>query len=168
MHVYLGSRIWAVDKKETKKPQEEPVVEEEANEFVDYKDRNKALAKKERTKMDVDLGLENAASGLIIRKRKQVKETHKVKPGNTDLVESSSAGVDIVAEDKKAKKVLGLERPSFLDGETDYESWVLPQGHLQSERGALNVQKEGQESPGETGHHHHRPKEGNAAHHLRM
>lgn len=41
------------------------------------------------------------------------------------------------------------------------------QGHLQSERGALNVQKKGQEAPGETGHHHHRPKEGNAAYHLK-
>ncbi|GKB58683.1 kanadaptin [Tanacetum coccineum] len=148
--------LGAVDKKETKKPQEAPVVEEEADEFVDYKDRKEALAKKESTEMDVDLGLENAAPGLIIRKRKQVEETDKVKPGNSDSVESSSAGVDIAAEDavalllrhsrgvqamddevmhsgegdkradkgkkgkKKAKKVLGPERP-------DYESWVPPQ-----------------------------------------
>ncbi|GKB01677.1 hypothetical protein Tco_0829721 [Tanacetum coccineum] len=165
MHVCLGGRIGAVDKKETKKPQEAPVVEEEAYEFVDYKDRKEALAKKESTEMDVDLGLENAAPGLIIRKRKQVEETDKVKPGNLVSVESSSAGVDIAAEDavalllrhsrgvqamddevmhsgegdkradkgkkgkKKMKKVVGPERPSFLDGETDYESWVPPQVH---------------------------------------
>ncbi|GJV22431.1 kanadaptin isoform X2 [Tanacetum coccineum] len=157
-------RIGAVDKKETKKPQEAPVVEEEANEFVDYKDIKEALAKKESTKMDVDLGLKNAAPGLIIRKREQVEETDKVKSGNSVSVESSPAGVDIAAEDavtlllrhsrgvqamddevmrsgegdtradkgkkgkRKAKKVLGPERPSFLDGETDYESWVPPQG----------------------------------------
>ncbi|GJX76819.1 asparagine--tRNA ligase, cytoplasmic 2 [Tanacetum coccineum] len=93
MHVCPGGRIGPVDKKETKKPQEAPVVEEEAYEFVDYRDRKEALAKKESTKMDVDLGLENAASGLIIRKRKQVEETNKVKPGNQDSVESSSAGL---------------------------------------------------------------------------
>ncbi|PWA92521.1 SMAD/FHA domain-containing protein [Artemisia annua] len=167
--------LGAVDKKETKKPQEAaPVVEEEADEFVDYKDRKEALVKKESAEMDVDVGLENAAPGLIIRKRKQVEETDKAKPGNSDSVESSSAGVDIAAEDavalllrhsrgvqamddevmhdgegdkradkgkkgkKKAKKVLGPERPSFLDGETDYESWVPPQGQSGDGRTSLN------------------------------
>lgn len=166
--------LGAVDKKETKKPQEVPVAEEEADEFVDYKDRKEALVKKESTEMDVGLGLENAAPGLIIRKRKQVEETDKVKPGNSDSVESSSARVDIAAEDavalllrhsrgvqamddevmhdgegdkqadkgkkgkKKAKKVLGPERPSFLDGETDYESWVPPQGQSGDGRTSLN------------------------------
>ncbi|GKB78052.1 hypothetical protein Tco_0944947 [Tanacetum coccineum] len=146
-------RIGAVDKKETKKPQEAPVVEEEAYEFVDYKDRKEALAKKESTEMDVDLGLENAAPVSV---------------------ESSPAGVDIAAEDavtlllrhsrgvqamddevmrsgegdtradkgkkgkRKAKKVLGPERPSFLDGETDYESWVPPQGQSGDGRTSLN------------------------------
>lgn len=36
----------------------------------------------------MDVGLENAAPGLIIRKRKQVEEPEKVKVGNSDSVES--------------------------------------------------------------------------------
>ncbi|GJV34024.1 hypothetical protein Tco_1394424 [Tanacetum coccineum] len=49
--------------------------------------------------MGVELGLKSAALGLIIRKRKQFGETGKFKPGNSDSVELSSAGVDIAAED---------------------------------------------------------------------
>ncbi|GKB19117.1 hypothetical protein Tco_0853040 [Tanacetum coccineum] len=56
--------LGAVDKKETKKPQEVPKVEEEADEF-----------------------------------RKQFGETGRFKPGNSDSVELSFAGVDIVQKD---------------------------------------------------------------------
>ncbi|GJX68665.1 hypothetical protein Tco_0304392 [Tanacetum coccineum] len=52
--------------------------------------------------MGVELGLKNAAPGMIIRKRKQFGETGRFKPGNSDLVELSFAGVDIAAEDAVA------------------------------------------------------------------
>lgn len=154
--------LGAVETKETKKAPEMPVavVEPESDGFVDYKDRKEALG-------DAG-GLENAAPGLIIRKRKPVEEKDKVKVTNSETVELS-VGVDIAAEDavalllkhtrgvqaiddeemhnggegaaaaadkgnnskkraKKAKKVLGPEKPEFLEGEPDYESWVPPEG----------------------------------------
>ncbi|GJW85471.1 hypothetical protein Tco_0158616, partial [Tanacetum coccineum] len=52
--------------------------------------------------MGVELGLKNAALGMIIRKRKQFGETGRFKPGNSDSVELSFAGVDIAAEDAVA------------------------------------------------------------------
>lgn len=175
--------LGAVEAKETKKPQEAPLVVVESDGFVDYKDRKDVLVKKESTQVNVDTGLENAAPGLIIRKRKQVEEVdNQGKIGNSDLVEeppSSSAGVvGIAVEDavalllkhtggggiqptddeeqhngegvaavapdkrkkrnKKTKKILGPERPSFLDSETDFESWVPPEGQSGDGRTALN------------------------------
>ncbi|KAI3813281.1 hypothetical protein L1987_18001 [Smallanthus sonchifolius] len=157
--------LGAVETKEAKKVEETPlvVVEPESDGFVDYKDRKEIL---ENTG-----GLENAAPGLIIRKRKHVEEKGKVKTVNSESVETS-VGVDIAAEDavalllkhtrgvqaiddeemhngegaaadkgnnrKKAKKVLGPKRPSFLDGETDYESWVPPEGQSGDGRTSLN------------------------------
>ncbi|KAI7752201.1 hypothetical protein M8C21_022176, partial [Ambrosia artemisiifolia] len=162
--------LGAVENKETKKAEETPsVVEEpESDGFVDYKDRKEVL---------LNTGdLENAAPGLIIRKRKQVEEKDKVKTVNSEPVESP-VGVDFAAEDavalllkhtrgiqaiddeemhsseaapaaekgnngkkkaKKAKKVLGPERPSFLDSETDYEAWVPPEGQSGDGRTSLN------------------------------
>ncbi|GMP96009.1 hypothetical protein CsSME_00044841 [Camellia sinensis var. sinensis] len=37
-----------------------------------------------------------------------------------------------IEDDKMPKRVLGQERPSFLDGKMDYESWVPPKGELLS------------------------------------
>ncbi|KAK1438944.1 hypothetical protein QVD17_04757 [Tagetes erecta] len=163
--------LGAVETKETKKALEMPVVvvDTESDGFVDYKDRKEALC-------DAG-GLENAAPGLIIRKRKQVEEKDKVKVANSEVVESSIR-VDIAAEDavalllkhtrgvqpvddeemhnveeaaaaddkgnngkkrvKKAKKVLGPEKPSFLESATDYEAWVPPEGQSGDGRTSLN------------------------------
>ncbi|KAL8266263.1 hypothetical protein R6Q59_003607 [Mikania micrantha] len=169
--------LGAVETKETKKPKETPIVvvpepEPESDGFVDYKDRKEILVNPE--------GLENAAPGLIIRKRKQAEEKGKVETVNSESNESR-VGVDIAAEDavalllkhtrgiqaiddeelhngegaaaankemnnknkrakraKRAKKVLGPERPSFLDSETDYESWVPPEGQSGDGRTSLN------------------------------
>ncbi|KAF5779453.1 putative forkhead-associated (FHA) domain, SMAD/FHA domain superfamily [Helianthus annuus] len=154
--------LGAVETKETKKAEETPSVavepEPESDGFVDYKDRKEVL-------VNNTSDLESAAPGLIIRKRKQVEEKDKVKTVNSEPVESPV--VDIAAEDavalllkhtrgiqdeemqsseaengkkkaKKAKKVLGPERPSFLDSETDYETWVPPKGQSGDGRTSLN------------------------------
>ncbi|XP_076883354.1 uncharacterized protein LOC143532088 [Bidens hawaiensis] len=156
--------LGAVETKETKKDHEtpltEPELEPESDGFVDYKDRKEVLVNKD--------DLENAAPGLIIRKRKQVEEKDKGKPVISEPVESSVVVEDAVAlllkhtrgvqaiddeeidsgeaergnngkkKVKKAKKVLGPERPSFLESETDYEAWVPPKGQSGDGRTSLN------------------------------
>lgn len=41
-------------------------------------------------------------------------------------------------DEKKPKRVLGPEKPSFLDAKADYESWVPPEGQSGDGRTALN------------------------------
>lgn len=41
-------------------------------------------------------------------------------------------------DEKKSKRVLGPEKPSFLDTKADYESWVPPEGQSGDGRTALN------------------------------
>ncbi|XP_038892995.1 kanadaptin [Benincasa hispida] len=41
-------------------------------------------------------------------------------------------------DEKKSKRVLGPEKPSFLDAKADYESWVPPEGQSGDGRTALN------------------------------
>lgn len=166
--------LGAVEKnKETKQTQEAPPNVEESDEFVDYKDRKEVLGKPEAAQVNVDSGLENAAPGLIIRKRKQLVEDSDVSKVK-DSEQSPSVGVEIRAEDavalllkhtrgyqasddevrldtkdmaagnraekgkKKQKKVLGPERPPFLDNENDYQSWVPPEGQSGDGRTSLN------------------------------
>ncbi|KAK7273260.1 hypothetical protein RIF29_14309 [Crotalaria pallida] len=43
-----------------------------------------------------------------------------------------------IEERKKTKRVLGLEKPSFLSGEMDYETWVPPKGQSGDGRTSLN------------------------------
>lgn len=156
--------LGAVKNKETKQThQEAPIDTEASDQFIDYKDRKKVLGNVETAQVNVDLGIENAAPGLIIRKRKQVEtsDVSEVK-GSEESTSVSSVGPEIKAEDavalllkhargyhasaddesddkargnqtgkgkKKPKKVLGPEKPSFLDSEsTDFEAWVPPQG----------------------------------------
>ncbi|XP_076920130.1 uncharacterized protein LOC143581180 [Bidens hawaiensis] len=155
--------LGAVETKETKKDHEtplaEPELEPESDGFVDYKDRKEVLVNKD--------DLENAAPGLIIRKRKQVEEKDKGKPVIPEPVESSvgvedavalllkhTRGVQAINDEEmdsseaergnngkkrtKKAKVLGPERPSFLESETDYEAWVPPKGQSGDGRTSLN------------------------------
>ncbi|KAL3813513.1 hypothetical protein ACJIZ3_014781 [Penstemon smallii] len=144
--------------------QQAPVDTQETEQFVDYKDRKTIL------NTQGDPGIEEAAPGLIIRKRKQVDKSKvsEVKdseetPGSELKAEDAvalllkySRGYHVSDEEqiptsedvpvdnkvkkdrKRAKKVLGPERPSFLKDETDYTSWVPPEGQSGDGRTSLN------------------------------
>lgn len=132
--------------------------EHESEAFVDYKDRKKIL----ENEVTMESGIENAAPGLIIRKRKQVHESEGSGNSGQQLT-SSSTGAGLVAEDavalllkhkrgyyasdeeksfesqdmlegkqlskgkKPKKRVLGPEKPSFLESDST-ETWVPPEG----------------------------------------
>ncbi|XP_062009733.1 uncharacterized protein LOC133726235 [Rosa rugosa] len=143
--------------------------EHESEVFVDYKDRKKIL----ENEVNMESGIENAAPGLIIRKRKQVHES-EASDDSHQLSTSSSTGAGLVAEDavalllkhnrgyyasdddkssesqdtsqgkqqskgkkKPQKRVLGPERPSFLDSDST-ETWVPPEGQSGDGRTSLN------------------------------
>ncbi|KAI8534260.1 hypothetical protein RHMOL_Rhmol10G0076200 [Rhododendron molle] len=163
--------LGAVQKTETKETQQEgPLEMQESDQFVDYKDRKKALENQDATQLNMESGIENAAPGLIIRKRKQVGNETKASEQSTIASEGAeSRAEDVVAlllkhkrgyyasddeagqntediprrkkpgkDNKKPKRVLGPERPSFLGGETDYETWVPPEGQSGDGRTSLN------------------------------
>ncbi|EYU44253.1 hypothetical protein ABFS82_08G035800 [Erythranthe guttata] len=158
---WLGA-VEDIKRQEIKQENKQEIKEElqEKDQFVDYKDRETILTKAEP-------GIEDAAPGLIIRKRKQVGKS------NISEVKYSeqSIGPDIKAEDavalllkhsrgylaldeedspinedglvenqgrkkgKKAKKVLGPEKPSFL---SEPDAWVPPEGQSGDGRTSLN------------------------------
>ncbi|KAL7101102.1 hypothetical protein ACP275_08G035900 [Erythranthe tilingii] len=158
---WLGA-VEEIKMQEIKQENKQEIKEElqEKDQFVDYKDRETILTKAEP-------GIEDAAPGLIIRKRKQVGKS------NISEVKDSeqSIGPDIKAEDavalllkhsrgylaldeedspinedglvenqgrkkgKKAKKVLGPEKPSFL---SEPDAWVPPEGQSGDGRTSLN------------------------------
>lgn len=150
---WLGA-VQDAERKETQ-PKAEPLKTDATDGFVDYKDRKKVLID-HKAELEVDSDIESAAPGLILRKRKQVESTEASQQS------TSSVGGQIKAEDavalllkhkrgycapddegeeikeKKPKKVLGPERPSFLDDKSDYESWVPPEGQLGDGRTSLN------------------------------
>lgn len=125
---------------------------DESSQFVDYKDRSKILGSSDNAKTSVESKIEFAAPGLIIRKRKQA-ETSSTNSNDTSQPLTSSTSGEKMAEDAVAlllkhnkglyandeeihegqerrgpKRVLGPEKPSFLNDEMDYDSWVPPEG----------------------------------------
>ncbi|KAL1538830.1 kanadaptin [Salvia divinorum] len=156
--------LGAVDDIKKQEPLLKPAETQESDEFVDYKDRASIL-----NKPDSAGGIEDAAPGLIIRKRKQVgpsKGSDAVDSETTaashfkadDAValllkhskgyhatddEDGAATEDVHENEEKEKKggkkkrVLGPEKPSFLD-EPDYSSWVPPKGQSGDGRTSLN------------------------------
>ncbi|KAL5200657.1 hypothetical protein ABZP36_021860 [Zizania latifolia] len=154
---------WLGDKR-TIQPEENCIKEENANEetdsFVDYKDRKTILSGSATGKE-----LEEAAPGLILRKRKSADQS-ATNEAESSSVESEASAADDVAlllkhkrglqtsEDMenenepqdskrkskktKQKRVLGPARPDFLDAGPDYESWVPPEGQTGDGRTSLN------------------------------
>lgn len=151
------------DRKIEEAQQVAPLDLHEPDHFVDYKDRKKILSAEEETQTKGVSGIESAAPGLIVRKRKQVDKPEGSDNNAPQPWTSSSSGA-VMAEDavalllkhqkgyhapddeekyesqdisggnqssqdnKKPKRVLGPEKPSFLNGTSDYESWVPPEG----------------------------------------
>ncbi|KAL6961098.1 hypothetical protein U1Q18_038863 [Sarracenia purpurea var. burkii] len=99
-HQWLG----AVQNMETKEtPPEGPLDLQAPDQFVDYKDRKKILENQDAEKANEDSGIENAAPGLIIRKRKQVeKASVNVTNDSEQSTSSSVGGAEIRAEDAVA------------------------------------------------------------------
>lgn len=166
--------LGAVEDRKTKETQQEaPLDQHEPDNFVDYKDRKNILGGGDGTQTMVGSGIEGAAPGLIIRKRKQVEKSEGDDKNDSQRRASSSTGA-VMAEDavalllkhekgysaaedeetyesqdisggnqsskeaKKPKRVLGPEKPSFLNSNPDYESWVPPKGQTGDGRTSLN------------------------------
>ncbi|XP_072054206.1 uncharacterized protein [Arachis hypogaea] len=118
---------------------------DESNQFVDYKDRNKILGSGDDAKTR-ESNIESAAPGLILRKRKQVEMTGA---NSNDVTQQSTfaphkrglyATDDVENQDeekRKPKRVLGPEKPSFLNDQIN-DTWVPPQGQLGDGRTSLN------------------------------
>ncbi|GMH04393.1 hypothetical protein Nepgr_006232 [Nepenthes gracilis] len=161
------------DSERTESQQQESMLDaHEGDQFIDYKDRKNALGNVEDSQVKSEtMGLENAAPGLIIRKKKQVG---KPESGDNKQPLALSAGAEMMAEDavalllkhergyysidesstlddqvvsgqdhlgrdhKKLKRMFGPEKPMFLDGNSDYESWVPPEGQSGDGRTSLN------------------------------
>ncbi|KAL3526645.1 hypothetical protein ACH5RR_011301 [Cinchona calisaya] len=160
--------LGAVDQKKQETMQEIQLDMQENDQFVDYKDRKTIIEKSDSSKLNEISGIENAAPGLIIRKRKQVEKSdiddikaseqseaeikvedavalllkHSRGYHATDEVEHDGENVPRskqARKDKnKPKRVLGPERPSFLDNESECESWVPPEGQSGDGRTSLN------------------------------
>ncbi|XP_060191947.1 uncharacterized protein LOC132621628 [Lycium barbarum] len=103
------------------KQKQETVIERQAElqenyQFVDYKDRNKVLVKPDVTQLTAESGIESAAPGLIIRKRKQVEKSDV-----TELKDSQqSSGADMKAEDAVALLLRHSQRHHSTDDEVEY------------------------------------------------
>ncbi|KAK3128968.1 hypothetical protein QOZ80_6BG0469150 [Eleusine coracana subsp. coracana] len=139
---------------------EEKADAEEPDNFVDYKDRKTILCNSGSGK-----DLEEAAPGLILRKKKTVDQS-AASEADSSSVQSEASAADAVAlllkhkrglqtsddmenenepqasktkgKKSKQKRVLGPVRPDFLDKGPDYETWVPPEGQTGDGRTALN------------------------------
>lgn len=154
--------LGAVENKEIKESQQEVEVDtHKVDQFVDYKDRKKVLGSIDGSQVEEQTGIETAASGLIIRKQKQVEKPEGDDKASDQSMSSSVAAEEIAQnavalllkhtrgyheedeelyetpekvarnqskKEKMPKRVLGPEKPSFLDTNPEYESWVPPEG----------------------------------------
>ncbi|KAI3414516.1 FHA domain-containing protein [Psidium guajava] len=158
--------LGAIDDMQERETRKEPEISDipDSDQFVGYKDRSKILAGVDSHTSAS--GIEGAC-GLIIRKRKPEGSEeepsdhssssargseHSVEDavalllkhqkghysldseGNEDMTSRQPSSNDV----KKPKRVLGPEKPSFLNASSDYESWVPPEGQSGDGRTTLN------------------------------
>ncbi|CAM0914152.1 unnamed protein product [Alopecurus aequalis] len=156
---------WLGDKR-IMQPEENCIKEadtdaEEPDNFVDYKDRKTILSSSANEK-----DVEEAAPGLILRKRKPAPDQSAGVEAEPSSVESEASAADAVAlllkhtrglqtleetenenepqtskrkaKKSKQKRVLGPARPDFLEAGPDYETWVPPEGQTGDGRTSLN------------------------------
>ncbi|MCL7023461.1 hypothetical protein MKW94_018686 [Papaver nudicaule] len=163
--VWLGATN---DIKKDSQPMEVPLDMNEPDQFVDYKDRKKTLEKVANSSVNLVLEIEDAAPGLIIRKRKHAEEPKEHEETTaSSSVEAASTAADAVAlllkhkkgylayedmeenestetvahpnKEMKSRRVVGPERPEFLENDNpDYETWVPPKGQSGDGRTSLN------------------------------
>ena len=95
--------LGAIDKRKMKETQQEEVlVMDESDQFVDYKDRQKILSSVDGAEVNVDSEIESAAPGLIIRKRKGAEGPGANDNEAPEQLTSSSVGAELLAEDAVA------------------------------------------------------------------
>ncbi|KAJ8637136.1 hypothetical protein MRB53_011403 [Persea americana] len=170
----VAKPIWlgATEDMKIEEKHEAPLNVNESDGFVSYKDRKKALAQADETRATESM-IEDAAPGLIIRKRKLPEKAVGSDELTPELSASSSAtentAIDAVAlllkhkrgyfasegderdenqesqggnqtrkQNTVMKRVLGPERPDFLNRSPESESWVPPQGQSGDGRTSLN------------------------------
>ncbi|CAN0876162.1 hypothetical protein LINGRAHAP2_LOCUS11140 [Linum grandiflorum] len=147
--------LGAVSDKEVKETVQEvvPSKADESDQFVDYKDRQTILQNAD--------GPER--SGLIIRKRKEIEgrgdgdREAAEKPASAELKAEDAValllkhekGYHLEEEEskhesqgskdtKRPKRVLGPQKPSFLQGESEKDLWMPPEGQSGDGRTSLN------------------------------
>ncbi|KAI3991827.1 hypothetical protein MKX01_038225 [Papaver californicum] len=140
--VYVATKpVWlgATDnmKKMDSQPMEAPLDMNELDQFVDYKDRKKTLEKVTNSSVNPVLEIEDAAPGLIIRKRKHADEPkeHDDKDPETTAslsVEAASTAVDAVALLLKHKK--GYFASEDMEENGSIETVARPNKELKSRR----------------------------------
>lgn len=95
--------LGAVKKNVEDTPQEAAVMNtHDSDEFVDYKDRKKTLGVVDDVQDKMESGIETAAPGLIIRKRKKMEKSEDGDDKAPEQSTSSSLGANIMAEDAVA------------------------------------------------------------------
>lgn len=166
---WLGA-VHDTEMKENKKQREDTSDVNDSDLFVDYKDRKEALVT--AVPAEAEPGIEAAAPGLIIRKRKQVEKTKEAEDETSVSTSSSSdaeasvanamalllkheKGLQALEEEEnsgnlevgsqdtkkgktKSRRVLGPEKPEFLNSKPGYEGWVPPKGQSGDGRTSLN------------------------------
>ncbi|KMT18728.1 hypothetical protein BVRB_2g028510 [Beta vulgaris subsp. vulgaris] len=161
--------LGAVEDMERKESQPEKQSDSnEGDEFIDYKERKKILeSTTSESGKKPESDLESAAPGLILRKKKPadsaegsehgsagadmavedavalllkhkrgIYASEEGDLGNNDRRDQKQPGQD----NKRPRRVLGPEKPAFLEPhpESDYETWVPPEGQSGDGRTSLN------------------------------
>lgn len=87
---------------------------------------NKAPDQSTSSSVGAELKVEDAVALLLKHKRGYHAEDDEGKLESQETAAGNQSGKDT----KKPRRVLGPEKPAFLNSNSDYESWVPPEGKL--------------------------------------